>query len=450
MIQNLTGRLGRMKKQFKEDSLFRNAVYLVLSTAIMGGLGFVFWLLVAHWYKPGDVGLASALISATTLLSSLSLIGLNAGLIRFISSSKNKSSDFNAAAILVVGVSAFLACGYLLVAPRLGIKMSLIDSLWEQTAFVILIPIVAINSLTDAVFIGSRKGEFHTLGYTTFSVVKLILPLFLIKYDSMGIFAAYALAMTASLTISYYLMIRHLGFRLLVMPNWHLLAEVWSYSANNYIGVVLSNLPFQLLPLLIIRRLGAAQVAYFAMAQTIANLLYVVPVAACQSLLAESAHDPKQQTKHIFRAAKILSGILVPLVIIAYIGAPYLLSLFGGQYSKFSTVVFRMLDLATFFLAISTLGNTVLNIEKRTKAVVLTQLTFLITTGVASFSLIHKGLSGIGIALLTGFGVSGLTSILIYIYYHRGKRSLHKTERFSNSNTVIIWLKRHLNTGLAE
>jgi O-antigen/teichoic acid export membrane protein len=446
LFQALIRRGGAVKQQFLHDSLFRNAIYLVMSTAIMGILGFVFWILVAHWYKPESIGIASALISVATLLSGLSLLGVNAGLIRFLPSSKNQSRDINAASLAVAVTSIAAAILYIILAPHLGIKLSLLSSHWEQFGFIVLMAVVSLNSLTDAVFIGNRRGEYHTAGYATFSIVKLAIPLFLISFGSLGVFAAYVLAMVASLAVSYYLMIRGLKYRFLVRPNWSILKTIRGYATNNYLGVVLSNVPTQLLPLFIIRKLGAAEVAYFAMASTMANLLYIVPTAASQSLLAETAHDPSKQADHLKQIVRLLSYMLLPLVTLAIVAAPYLLSIFGVSYRENGTAIFRLLALCTFFVTITTIGNTILNIERHTRAIVATQALNLIITGLASIWLIRFGLWGVGLALLMGYLAATLCHIYIYIYYHKegeGIFSLRSmTIPIQTLRTYVVSLRR--------
>ena len=74
----------------------------------MSVLGFLFWLSVAHLYTPEQIGSASALIAATTLLGNASLLGMEYSLIRFLPKSKNQSKDINAA-IGFVAIAAIVA-----------------------------------------------------------------------------------------------------------------------------------------------------------------------------------------------------------------------------------------------------------------------------------------------------------------------------------------------------
>jgi O-antigen/teichoic acid export membrane protein len=77
-------------KQHLNDPLFKNSYFLMATTVIGSILGFIFWMLVARFYTPYDVGLATALISAANLLVAFSLFGFNFGILRFFPNDKDK------------------------------------------------------------------------------------------------------------------------------------------------------------------------------------------------------------------------------------------------------------------------------------------------------------------------------------------------------------------------
>ena len=72
--------------------LYKNAYYLMANTMANSLLGFAFWMVVARFYSPADVGLASALIAAAGLLASISNLGLGFGLIKFLPSAREKAT----------------------------------------------------------------------------------------------------------------------------------------------------------------------------------------------------------------------------------------------------------------------------------------------------------------------------------------------------------------------
>gem|GEM_PF-621315 len=418
MLQMLTYHYGRLRRQFHEDSLFKNAVYLMSSTVIMSLLGFLFWVFLAHLYAPGQIGQASALIAVTTLLSTLSLLGLNAGLLRFLPTSKQQSNDFNAATIVVLGTTLVAATIYVLIGNQLSGDFSLLAGSWHKLVFVFFMVLVSLNMLTDAVFIANRRAQYHTICYTSMGSTKLLLPLVLTRYGSLGIFMAYMWSVIISLAVSYYLMWRRCGYHFWARPNWQLIHRTKAYATHNYIGGVLSGLPAQLLPLLIIRRLGAAQVAYFSMAWTMANLLYVIPSASTQSLLAESSHAPGEQAQHVRRTLLLLAKLLMPVVIIAVLVAPFLLHIFGPSYAKNGTAIFQLLAISTFFVAGNYVGTTLLNLEKRTAGIVGVQIISVSVTFIAAWLLMPEGLTGIGLAMLSG----NVTSSFCHFYLYRRYR----------------------------
>ncbi|HSX16853.1 MAG TPA: phosphotransferase [Patescibacteria group bacterium] len=415
-MKRLVDLVRQTKQLIIEDSLFRNAVFLVASTAIMSALGFGFWIFVAHLYPPEQIGEASALISVTTLISNISLLGLNAGLVRFLPTSKNQSRDINAAIITVGVVTMLAAAAYLAIGRLFGIHVSLLVTPWHQAAFVVLMAAVSLNTLTDAVFVANRRAEYHTLVYAVFGFVKLILPIFLIPFGSLGVFMAYMLAVIASLLLSLLFMKRVSNYKISAQPNWNVLKQTRKFATNNYIGVILAGLPSQLMPLFIIKHLGTAEVAFFSMAWTMANLLYIVPSAATQSLLAESSHDPQQKSKNVRRTAKLLAAVLIPCILLSVLVAPYLLRIFGIQYSTGSTFIFQILAVSTIFIAINTVRNTVLNIEHRSSGIVLAQAATLVTTMGSITFLIRYGLPGVGLSLLLGNIASNVCHYFVYRY----------------------------------
>jgi O-antigen/teichoic acid export membrane protein len=426
-VSSVVNRIKRARHLFATDSLFRNATYLTASTAVMSLLGFLFWFFVAHLYSPSQIGVASALISIATLTSTLSLLGLNAGIIRFLPSSKDQSRDINAAAIVIAGATTLLAAAYAFVGTRLTGATSLLASTTNKFAFTALMVTVSLNSLTDSVFIARRRGEYHTAGYTALGLIKLLLPLFLVPLGAAGIFGAYILSMLVSLLLSLYLMVRGCGYHFFARPNWKIIAQIRAYATHNYIGGVLAGLAPQLMPQFIIRSIGDSSVAYYSMAWTMANLLYVVPSAAMQSLLAEASHDPEKKNEQIARMIKTLIFILIPAVTVAVLIAPFMLRLFGAQYQRHATAIFQIFALATFFVASSTIGNTLLNIERKTGGIVAMQIVNLVTTFGSAAWLIRYGLPGIGLTMLLG-NVMATTTFLILFLQLRRKRKKNRLD----------------------
>ena len=408
--------------QFQTDSLFRNAVYLMTSTAVMSVLGFGFWFFVAHLYAPAVIGTASAVISISLLIQNLSYLGLDSGLVRFLPTSKEQSGAINAA-LLIVGAAAALAT---MAYTFLGLGTNLpffAHHVLTQFILVGLMVVVVLNSLTDNIFIANRRAGYHTITYAVLATTKLILPIFLVALGSLGIFYSYVSASFVSLVLTFIFMRKAAGYRFFVRPNWGFIRTSLSYVRANYVAKLVSGLPSQIMPMLIVGHLGAADAANFAMAWTMANLLYVIPSATSNSLLAESSADESGHRRHVLHSAKLLALMLTPAIVIAVLVAPYLLELFGPNYSAHATLIFQLFALATIFTAINTIGGTVLNVAKRTKSLVGLQFVIAITNLALAIPLMRYGLVGVGIAYLVAQIVGNLALMTLLLIQHKHVRN---------------------------
>ncbi len=408
---------------WRTNSLFRNAVYLMFSTAILSVLGFVFWIFVAHLYSPAQIGSASALIATMLLVSYISYVGLNSSLVRFLAKSKNPSSDINAS-LLTVGTVAAVASSAVL---TFGKSLFTDNLSWFHSStigpvlFVLVTVISTLNTLTDSVFISRRQAKFHTIAYGVFGTVRLIVPILLVAAGAMGIFLAFAIAAGVSLLLSLFFMWRGCDYHPWTAPNWRFIIESRRYTTHNYIANLLTSLPGQLMPTFIIVNLGATQTGFFSMAWTMANLLYVIPSAITSSLLAESSHDPAEQGRNLAHAIRIMTIALMPIVLVSVLIAPYLLQLFGMEYSQHSTLPFQILALVTFFLAANSIGTTIMNLENRSGSVVIVQLVIVLGTFGLAQEFVHHGTAGVSLAFLGGMA-SGTVAQLILLSRRRSQQ----------------------------
>ncbi|MEM1579013.1 MAG: hypothetical protein QXR77_04970 [Archaeoglobaceae archaeon] len=72
-----------LRRQIK-DPLFKNSIFIILSSAESAFFGFFFWFLAAKLYSAEAIGLATAMISSLGLLNSISRLGFDQSIIRFL------------------------------------------------------------------------------------------------------------------------------------------------------------------------------------------------------------------------------------------------------------------------------------------------------------------------------------------------------------------------------
>src|SRR5665647_2414281 len=96
-----------------KDSLYRNSILLMLSTAAVTVFGFFFWIINARIYSTEQIGLGTTLISIISLISGFSFLGLGTGLIRYLPTSDRKNTKINTSLTLVSIMSILISIIYL-------------------------------------------------------------------------------------------------------------------------------------------------------------------------------------------------------------------------------------------------------------------------------------------------------------------------------------------------
>ena len=155
----LLNQINHIYKHIMTDPLYRNSIFSMASTFMLGGLGFFFWIIVARLYNAEDVGVATTLISIITLLSGFTVLGLNSSLNRYLPKSINKNELINSAFVIVTIVtfltSAIFLGGLKIFSPQLLFLQSNIIYIISFSTF---IAFYSWNSLIDSIFMAFRSA----------------------------------------------------------------------------------------------------------------------------------------------------------------------------------------------------------------------------------------------------------------------------------------------------
>lgn len=404
---------------FASDSLYKNSIFLMLSTAVMSFLGFFFWIMVARLYSVEQVGLGTTLISTVTLIASFSIFGLGNGLIRFLPKSECKNIMINTSCTLVTILSIIISVIYLVFLKIFSPKLLFIK---ENTIFtflfVLFVVFTSLNIISEHIFIAFRSSKFVLIKNSVYSIAKLILLLFLVSFGAYGILMSTGIAIGIAVFLSIVLLILCFSYSPRLTINRKIIRKISRFSFGNYAASLVEGLPTATLPILITNMMNAESSAFFYMDIMIAAFLYIVPEATSQALFAEGSHSESEIKIHFKKAVKIISIIIVPVIIIIFIFGNYILLLFGKEYSHEGFTLLRLLTISGIFISIKTVGAAILNIKKKIKLLFL--LSSISTVIIFSLSIIFIkmnlfGIAGIGISWIIGHGVSAV----IYLFLIR-------------------------------
>jgi O-antigen/teichoic acid export membrane protein len=391
------------------DAFYSNSMYLTLSRMTAAGTGLVFWIIAAWFYSQTDVGTATTLISASTLVATIALLGTNQSMIRYFPT-YDKSRILGTAlritsyCSLLIGVIFLVATAWW--APDLVMTGS------YMLFFILLCWATTIIFVTGYAFTAERKAK-HTFVQQMVLSSRVLLLLPLVILGALGIVVSITLSSVLVVIYSSYVLIK-LGLRA-PRIDWSFLKESVWFSAGSYVSALLLGLPALSMPLVVYGRLGAAEVAVYFMASSIASLAAIVPAACSDALFVEGSHG-EQFRSNALKSLKTSYLIQIPLAIGLFIFGGWLLGTFGQGYASGGTEVLRLLVISTFFYTLFVIILSWAKINKEMKALVVLSLVSCLSTIGLSYLLIGPyGVNGIGYAFIISYLVATMVGAGIIV-----------------------------------
>ncbi|MEZ0112162.1 O-antigen/teichoic acid export membrane protein [Catenulispora sp. EB89] len=393
--------------------MLRNSLFLMASAGLTAGIGFVFWALVAHLYTSTEIGVATTLLSAISLISFLSTLGFGQTMIRFQAAGAARHRQVSVMLAMVAGTSFVLGTGYVLALKTISPDLAFVrDKPGYALVLIVICVFATVNLLTDAVFMAARRAEYNTLvdGFIQ-SLSKLAIPMFVVALGAMGIVAASGIGYVVATLASLYLMNRKLGFRFSFRLGGTRIRETASYSATTQFSSLLNLIPQLALPVITLRALGPDNVTYYYLGSQIAALLSTGSYAIGNALFSEGAHDPAQLRSLMMRSAKIMTAVMVPGVAAVILVREPLLGLFGGKYPGHAQGLLTILALGALAVAFHTWASSALRITGRMKPLLGSNMVYLVATLALALGFAHRGLNWIGWSWALGNLASGLFAV---------------------------------------
>ncbi|MEU4211229.1 lipopolysaccharide biosynthesis protein [Streptomyces sp. NPDC026206] len=385
--------------------LFRNAFALMLNTGISAVLGVGFWLVAARYYSEEAVGQGSAAIAAMKLLAGLTAVTLTGALARFIPVAGRTTSRL---------VLRTYALSSVLVAVAAGVFLGLLD-LWGPSyrflhgllpglVFVAAVVAWSVLTLQDGVLTGLRSALWVPVGNTVFSAVKLVLLVVLaVALPVSGVFVSWVVSIAVSVVPLGWLVFRRLvpahvratGDSARV-ASWR---EMGRFLAGDYTGSLFSLAVVYLVPVIVAAQVGSADNAYFYITSTIAGTVNLLAINMGASLTVEGSHDPARLAENCRAALRRMAKIMVPVCVLLFLLAPYILGVFGRGYADAATPLLRWFAVGAALRVVMEVYFAVLRAQSRTAGLAYLQgLLCALVLGLTLVLLPRMGLMGAGVA----------------------------------------------------
>ncbi len=410
MVQSLrrpdvAGRYRELRAHLRSP-LYRNAYALMINTGVTGLLGVAYWLLAARHYSAVEVGRASAIYAAMSLLSGVTAFSLLGAVTRFVPESGRRTGFFVRRAYLFSSLASVLVTiPFLLTVRHWGPSYVQLTGLTPGLVFIACVIAWGIFTLQDGVLTGLRSAVWVPLENGTFGVVKIVLLLALAAaVPALGIDISWMLPVIVSLPLVNLLIFGKL------MPRHQLLTgarqppaarQIGRFLAGDYVGALCMLAVSSLLPIAVAVRSGPSMTAYFYMAWTVGGVLDLLAVNMATSLTVEGAFDSQTLAANCRSALRRMLIILVPAATLVALIARPALSLYGPRYAAYGAPILELLALATLPKMLTELYLGALRAQSRARLVAVIQVTrCVLILGLAVGLTAVLGITGAGIAAL--------------------------------------------------
>ena len=398
--------LNHIMKEIKNlrSPLYRNSIYISLASLTTAIAGFLFWAIAARLYPAGDVGVASAIVSAINLTFQLSMLGMNFAVIRFYPEYGERVMGSAVVITSLAGLVFSTTYGFLMM--RSGSFQGVFTPLFLAT-FILFSVIGTLYNLFSTYAIARRKAEHSFIQSILFSSRFLFL-LILIPLGSLGIVSAFGAGLALGLV--YALLVIGTTFPRI---DREFIGDAVKFSLGNYIANIANIAPNYLMPTLVLSMLGKEDAAYFYMAFAIGNLVLFVPNAINTSFFVEGSHGLKDMKKTLKKAIIFSYVYLAVVTLFVWFFGGFVLRFFGEGYVN-GLPLLRLMVIGGFFVVVVNFSITILNIQKRVKEIVM--INTLKTTTLLSLSyflISRRGIIGIGISWVVSLIILSLALVTI-------------------------------------
>jgi len=406
----LVGGWQRLRR-LGDQSLFRNSLYIMGTTAATSLLGFGFWLVAARTLSATEVGRSAALISAMLFVSVFTNLGLGQVFVsRLASRAPGRDWSQTVSTGIALAALASLVGGAIAAVLLPTLIPALKGSLHPATFLLLPLGVTgaACSLVIDYACIAERRAKLSFIRNVAAALLRIaLIPLAtVVPTDGttwiLAIWAASFLLIDAVAIFHELPSLEH-DFRLGLAGWREELSEVRGLIAGHQAINLGAQASTYLLPVLVSARLGPEQNAYFYTTFMVSSALFFIAPAIGNALFAEGAHEPEQLGRNVRHAARQVLLLAGPPALVLLLAGPLILGFFGPAYAEEGDTLLVILVGAAVFDAVLQLSLAVLRAKHHLQdAALATWAMLAVAIGATWFLLPPLGLEGAGLGWALG------------------------------------------------
>ena len=381
-------------KKYYREPLYRNSFAIMLNALSSSFFGLLFWILAARTMPSTTIGLATAAISAATFIFTLSRLGLDTGLTRFLPRSQDRDALYSTVLFVTLLLALVFIAIFLLVIGLVSPQLAFLREGKLLFVFLAYAAIYAVFSTQNNALMSLRRGDLFLIQNLLFGL-RVPLLFAVVGLGILGIFISWDIGLLITLVFGSYILYRFgLSFRF--KANTTSLREIFTFSLGNYVAGIFMIIPVSIMPVLIVNTVGAQGSAYFYIAYSVAALLSAIPTGVSTSLFVEGSHDMPMR-ENVVKSLKFVLLLLIPALLFILVFGDKVLLLFNREYSEQAFGLLRLLAISSVFTIVPSIYITIKRIQKDVQMI--TYVSFAISmliVGLGYIALITTGLLGLG------------------------------------------------------
>lgn len=376
-------------------------------------VGVAYWAVAARTADLETVGHNSTLLSAIMLIGGVAHLNMTHALLRFVPVAGGAARRLVLGGYLVAAVLSSLVGGVF----ALGATVWAPEAVEELgrgrlvAFFMIACPVWAVFTVQDYVLTAVGRARFVPLENAVFAVLKvgLLLVAVSVTLDA-GIALSWMVGTAVIvLAVNVWLLLRVLpahGRDRAADAEAITIGSVGRFVRGDYAGAIFWQAALTGMTVLVGARLGGEQAAVWNIVWQIGLSLFLVASGMGQSMIAHNATDPGRVDAAARAMVTRSLMLIVPVVAVLVVAAPWVLSIFGPQYRDAGAGTLVLVALAAIPNVVVSSAMSAARVRRRTG------LQFAVPASVAGIVLVTSwllmpllGILAVGLAWLLGLGV---------------------------------------------
>jgi O-antigen/teichoic acid export membrane protein len=394
---------------------FRTSNVVILQMAILGGSGFLFWLIAANRFSAFQLGEASALVSITMFVTFLTTLGLPVTVTRFGS---GRSIDDR----VVFSWSIWITSGSSLLGSILIVAIASDDFAGPILAPGRLVGVVlmflTINGLSLITLVDYRQ---LALGHHRIVLIRAgvyavgrLVAVVAIPWSSGPIWIWAAMCLPVPVALLVGTVVGRVDVPILQLrPLPEHRDRLVRFTITNWLSLTLTQAPFFAFPVIVLIQVSAVENANFHIAWTMAAMAFMIPQVTGRVLLQEAHHDEVAQRALSWFSLKLTTAFALVTVLLTVPVASLVSRLYGAAYEQAGRIL-PLLMLALLPFAVTTTVLNYVRARERNRATIVVSLTLAVAVLVpAWFAVDRNGAAGASAAWLFGHMVTAFLALAV-------------------------------------